>query len=126
MNVLVTGGTGALGRQVVKRLLDSGHRPRILSRRPAEGEPATRGDWVQGDLVSGAGLELAVKDIDAIIHAASDPLSPRKYQAPTSWAPGACWRWRARPVCATWSTSRSSAWRACPIRTTKASSRPRR
>jgi len=81
MNVLVTGGTGALGRQVVKRLLDSGHRPRILSRRPAEGEPATRGDWVQGDLVSGAGLELAVKDIDAIIHAASDPLSPRKYQA---------------------------------------------
>ncbi len=78
MHVLVTGGTGALGRQVVKRLIDTGHRARILSRRPAEG----KGDkWVQGDLVTGVGLELAVKDIDAIIHAASDAMNPRKYQA---------------------------------------------
>src|SRR6266851_534730 len=65
--VLVTGGTGALGREVVRRLIDSGHRARILSRRPADGS-----DWVQGDLVTGAGLELAVKDVDAIVHAASD------------------------------------------------------
>ena len=78
MHVLVTGGTGALGRQVVKRLIDTGHRARILSRRPAEG----KGDnWVEGDLVTGAGLELAVKDVDAIIHAASDAVNPRKYQA---------------------------------------------
>src|SRR5216683_7758294 len=76
MHVLVTGGTGALGRQVTRRLLESGHRARILSRRPADGV-----DWVQGDLVTGAGLELAVKDIDAIVHAASDAISPRKYQA---------------------------------------------
>jgi uncharacterized protein YbjT (DUF2867 family) len=81
MHVLVTGGTGALGRQVVKRLLDTGHRARILSRRPAENEPNARGEWVQGDLVTGAGLELAVKGIDAIVHAASDALAPRKYQA---------------------------------------------
>ena len=81
MHVLVTGGTGALGRQVVKRLIDTGHRARILSRRPAESEPAARAEWVQGDLVTGAGLELAVKDIEAIVHAASDALSPRKYQA---------------------------------------------
>ncbi|HEX9560305.1 MAG TPA: NAD(P)H-binding protein [Candidatus Dormibacteraeota bacterium] len=78
MHVLVTGGTGALGRQVVKRLLDTGHRARILSRRQAEG---TAGDWVQGDLVTGAGLELAVKNVDAIVHAASDASAPRKYQA---------------------------------------------
>ena len=76
--LLVTGGTGALGRQVVKRLLDTGHRARILSRRPAENKA---GDWVQGDLVTGAGLELAVKNVSAIVHAASDPLSPRKYEA---------------------------------------------
>lgn len=76
MHVLVTGGTGALGREVVRRLIDSRHRARILSRKPAEGD-----DWVQGDLVTGAGLELAVKDVDAIIHAASDAISPRKYQA---------------------------------------------
>src|ERR1700730_197102 len=76
MNVLVTGGTGALGREVVDKLRDSRHRVRVLSRRPGEGE-----DWVQGDLVTGAGLEVAVKDVDAIVHAASDPLSPRRYQA---------------------------------------------
>lgn len=76
MHVLVTGGTGALGREVVKRLMDSGHRARILSRRAAEGD-----DWAQGDIATGAGLELAVKDVDAIIHAASDAVSPRKYRA---------------------------------------------
>jgi len=81
MQVLVTGGTGALGREVVKRLLDTGHRARILSRRPSEAGTTPRGDWVQGDLVTGAGLELAVAGIDAIVHAASDALSPRKYQA---------------------------------------------
>ena len=76
MHVLVTGGTGALGRQVTRRLLESGHRARILSRRAADGV-----DWVQGDLVTGAGLELAVKNIDTIVHAASDALAPRKYEA---------------------------------------------
>jgi uncharacterized protein YbjT (DUF2867 family) len=76
MHVLVTGGTGALGREVVRRVIDEGHRPRVLSRKHAEGD-----DWVQGDLVTGAGLEVAVKDIDVIIHAASDALSPRRYQA---------------------------------------------
>jgi uncharacterized protein YbjT (DUF2867 family) len=76
MHVLVTGGTGALGREVVMKLRDSGHHVRILSRKPGEGE-----DWVQGDLVTGAGLEVAVKDVDAILHAASDPLALRKYWA---------------------------------------------
>lgn len=76
MHVLVTGGTGALGREVVKRLVDSGHRVRILSRKPGEGD-----DWVQGNLVTGAGLEVAVKDIDAIVHAASDAVNPRLYKA---------------------------------------------
>jgi uncharacterized protein YbjT (DUF2867 family) len=76
MHVLVTGGTGALGREVVKRLIDTGHKARILSRKRGEGD-----DWVQGDLVTGAGLELAVKDIDAIVHAASDALNPRRYHA---------------------------------------------
>src|SRR5260370_6883224 len=76
MHGCVTGGTGALGRELVRRSIDEGHGARVLSRKRAEGD-----DWVQGDLVTGAGLEVAGKDIDAIIHAASDPLSPRKNQA---------------------------------------------
>jgi len=66
MNVLVTGGTGTLGRHVVRLLRSSGHRARILSRSP-------RGhvDAVQGDLATGAGLIKALAGMDAIIHAAS-------------------------------------------------------
>lgn len=66
MNILVTGATGSLGREVVKQLLERGHRARILSRRPGTGE-----DWIQGDLATGAGLEKAVVGIDAIVHAGS-------------------------------------------------------
>src|SRR3989440_7890705 len=72
MNVLVTGGTGTLGHHVVMLLRQSGHRARILSRRP-------RGhvDAVQGDLRSGAGLSKALAGMDVVVHAASathDPL----------------------------------------------------
>src|SRR6266550_2301447 len=75
MNVLVTGGTGTLGRHVVLLLRQSGHRARIFSRQP-------RGhvDAVQGDLKTGAGLAKALGGMDAIIHAASawrDPLALR-------------------------------------------------
>jgi uncharacterized protein YbjT (DUF2867 family) len=73
MNVLVTGATGALGRNLVKQLLESSHRVRILSRRPGTGD-----DWVQGDLATGAGLEAAVTGIDAIVHAASATVQPQK------------------------------------------------
>ena len=76
MNILVTGGTGALGRNVVRLLLDSGHQVRILSRRPGTGD-----DWIQGDLATGAGLEAAVMGVDAIVHAASATVQPQQVQA---------------------------------------------
>jgi len=76
MNVLVTGGTGTLGRHVVRLLRSTGHRARILSRHP-------RGhvDAVQGDLVSGAGLIKALSGMDAIIHAASATTQPTRLRA---------------------------------------------
>lgn len=66
MNVLVTGGTGTLGRHVVVKLRESGHRARILSR-----NPHGHVDAVQGDLATGDGLDKAVAGMDSIIHAAS-------------------------------------------------------
>src|SRR6202040_4037963 len=38
-------------------------------------------DWVQGNIATGAGLELAVKDVDAIVHAASDAAAPQRYRS---------------------------------------------
>lgn len=76
MNVLVAGGTGVLGREVVKGLRESGHRARVLSRKPGPGN-----DWVQGDLASGAGLDRAMIGMDAIIHAASATIEPQKLRA---------------------------------------------
>lgn len=76
LNVLVTGGTGTLGRQVVVRLRQSGHRARIFSRNP-------RGhvDAVQGDLATGAGIDKAVAGMEAIIHAASATTQPFRGRA---------------------------------------------
>lgn len=68
--VLVTGGTGTLGREVVARLSAEGATVRVLSRheRPAAGPEA---DWAVGDLRAGTGLERALIDADAVVHCAT-------------------------------------------------------
>ena len=63
--VLVTGGSGTLGRYVVGGLRAAGHRVRVLSRRPDAGTH-------QGDLNTGAGVAAAVEGADSVVHAASD------------------------------------------------------
>ncbi len=65
-SVLVTGGTGVLGRRVVERLDAAGVGARVMSR---SGRPAT----VRGDLLTGEGLDVAVKGVETIIHCASSP-----------------------------------------------------
>ena len=65
-DILVSGGTGSLGRRVVEHLRGTGHDARVLSR---SGRPGT----VRGDLLTGAGLEEAVDGIRTIIHCASNP-----------------------------------------------------
>ena len=64
--VLVTGGRGALGSEVVDRLRAAGCEARVLSR---SGKPGTVG----GDLATGTGLDEAVRDVDAVVHCASNP-----------------------------------------------------
>ncbi len=68
MNVLVTGGTGHLGRAVVARLRDEGEDVRVLARRPGSDKKI---EWIQGDLATGQGIEEAVEGIDTIVHAAT-------------------------------------------------------
>ena len=68
MRILVTGGTGHLGRDIVGRLKDQGHQVRVLARTPGQ-DPAV--EWIQGDLATGRGITEAVSGSEAIVHAAT-------------------------------------------------------
>lgn len=71
--VLVTGGTGALGREVVPGLLGAGYTVRVMSRRdPKPGEDVDV-EWVQASLEDGTGLAEAVAGTDVVLHLASSP-----------------------------------------------------
>lgn len=66
--ILVTGGTGRLGRQVVSRLRDVGCDVRVLSRN--RGDAADGVEYVTGDLAKGEEIEPAVAGIKTIVHCA--------------------------------------------------------
>jgi uncharacterized protein YbjT (DUF2867 family) len=68
--VLVTGGTGVLGREVVSRLLEKGYTVRIMSRSPRRGTANV--EWAQAQLLTGEGLSEALQGVDVIVHAATD------------------------------------------------------
>jgi uncharacterized protein YbjT (DUF2867 family) len=67
--ILVTGGTGTLGRRVVSRLRDAGREVRVLSRRGHDAEDGIQ--YVTADLATGAGVEPAVRGVATIVHCAS-------------------------------------------------------
>lgn len=74
--ILVTGGTGMLGRLLVRELLDRGRQVRVLSRKPQPGVPAGtpaapgEPEWFVGDLHSGLGLPAALDGVAAVAHCA--------------------------------------------------------
>jgi uncharacterized protein YbjT (DUF2867 family) len=75
-SVLVTGGTGLLGRRVVRALTADGHPVRILSRSSAS-PPVSGAEVTVADLSTGVGLPGAVAGASAIVHCATDPRNPR-------------------------------------------------
>jgi uncharacterized protein YbjT (DUF2867 family) len=66
--ILVTGGTGTLGRLVVPRLQDVRASVGVLSRRSHEATPGI--EFVTGDLATGEGIEAAVAGASVIVHCA--------------------------------------------------------
>jgi uncharacterized protein YbjT (DUF2867 family) len=66
--ILVTGGTGTLGRLVVSRLRDAGCDVRVLSRRSREAGEGI--EFVTGDLATGEGIDAAVQGTEIIVHCA--------------------------------------------------------
>ncbi len=73
--ILVTGGTGTLGRLVVPRLRDAGYDVRVLSRRGRAGGAGINEDgegieFVTGDLATGQGIEAATEGTEIVVHCA--------------------------------------------------------
>ena len=64
MSILVTGGTGTLGRPTVTLLRQAGHDVRVFSRTPAP-------DRVVGDLTTGRGLTDALAGVQTVVHLAT-------------------------------------------------------
>lgn len=69
--VLVTGGTGTLGRLVVPRLRDAGCDVRVLSRHPHIAADGI--EFITGDLATGEGIDAAVDGARTIVHCAGSP-----------------------------------------------------
>jgi uncharacterized protein YbjT (DUF2867 family) len=68
MRVLVTGGTGVLGRELVARLRD---RPEVTEVRVLSRRQIDRPGFVHGDLETGEGLAAALEGVDVVAHCAS-------------------------------------------------------
>ena len=69
--ILLTGGTGTLGRLVVPRLREAGCNVRVLSRSSHESRDGI--EYVTGDLLKGEGIEPAVDGAEIILHLAGGP-----------------------------------------------------
>lgn len=69
--ILVTGGTGMLGRVLTQQLIAAGHQVRVMSRRVHTARASQSVEYVQADIATNAPLFDAVDGVDMIIHAAS-------------------------------------------------------
>jgi uncharacterized protein YbjT (DUF2867 family) len=65
--ILLTGGTGTLGRLLVPLLRDAGRDVRVLSRTAHD---RTDAEFVVGDLMTGRGIGAAVDGVDIVVHCA--------------------------------------------------------
>lgn len=71
MRVLVTGGSGLIGRRLVRRILEAGGRPVVVSRRADElrrEREARDYEVVQGDPMVAGGWQQAVDGCDAVVN----------------------------------------------------------
>lgn len=75
MNVLVSGGTGLIGREISKQLLDKGHEVRWLTRQPGNNKFGIK--EFQWDTDKGTINAEALKGVDTIINLAGAPLTER-------------------------------------------------
>ncbi len=66
--ILVTGGSGFIGRRVVARLVDSGHKVRVLARGQRRAELPDGVEVAQANVVTGEGLPEAMAGVEKVVH----------------------------------------------------------
>lgn len=77
MNVAVAGGTGLLGREITRALLDAGNTVTVVSRSNPTKDPIDpRAHWKSGDVTSLESLTEALLGSDAVVDAVQFPNSP--------------------------------------------------
>jgi uncharacterized protein YbjT (DUF2867 family) len=70
--ILVAGGTGTLGRAIVRRLLDGGRQVRVMTRKPeAAAPPAPGADLVKADLRDPPSLSAACAGVTHVVTTAN-------------------------------------------------------
>ncbi|MBX3573762.1 MAG: NAD(P)-dependent oxidoreductase [Mesorhizobium sp.] len=80
MTILVTGGSGFVGRFIVEALLGEGRRVRVMGRtRPADGFFSWPVEFVEGDLDPARDQSAAFEGVSAFVHAAFDHV-PGRYR----------------------------------------------
>ncbi|PVZ60913.1 SDR family oxidoreductase [Arthrobacter sp. H-02-3] len=83
--ICVAGGTGQVGREVVRQALDAGHSVAVLSRRPpAAGTAGGGAEYFRADVTTGEGLAAALAGADVVI----DCLEGRSGKARKNFADG--------------------------------------
>jgi nucleoside-diphosphate-sugar epimerase len=88
MDVFVTGGTGVLGRPVIRLLAREGHRVRALSRSDSNDELLSRlgAEPVRGELWDEPGMCDALAGCDAVLHLATRVPPRSRATHPDAWA----------------------------------------
>lgn len=80
--ILLTGGTGFLGKYLLEELLSKGHKVRALARNP-NSVPLTHPgiEWVEGDIMDVPSLDAAMEGVKKVIHSAAVvSFWPRRYE----------------------------------------------
>ena len=70
--ILVTGGTGTLGKEIVSQLIANNYQPDILSSRTSRDSPKGA-RMLKGDLMEKSSINKVVANAEIIIHCASNP-----------------------------------------------------
>jgi predicted dehydrogenase/nucleoside-diphosphate-sugar epimerase len=87
MNVLITGASGFLGRYIVPRFIDGGHKVRVFVRTTSNTSALEKlgVEIVRGDLKDSDSLAIAVAGMDTVVHAAASMAgTPQEQEAATT------------------------------------------